>query len=85
VKNMLRLCSDESGKDDHAEADAMAGCDGWTEEMDRRGVLRVAAGLRPSSDATTVRAAAAYREALALAATDSHYLSRRLAETSQRP
>jgi hypothetical protein len=52
VKNMLTLYSDESGKDDRAEADAMAGCGGWTEEMERRGVLRVAAGLRPHRSST---------------------------------
>jgi hypothetical protein len=33
----------------------MAGCGGWAEEMERRGVLRDGAGVQPASDATTVR------------------------------
>jgi hypothetical protein len=50
VKYMLLMCGDES-----AEAHAQDGCGGWTEEMERRGVLRGGAGLRPPADATTVR------------------------------
>jgi len=48
---MLLICGDESSADDSV----MAGCGGWAEEMERRGVLRGATGLRPPSDATTVR------------------------------
>jgi hypothetical protein len=55
MKYLLMLASDEAGKDESAEAVAMSGCGGWTEEMEGRGVLRGAAGLRPASDATTVR------------------------------
>jgi hypothetical protein len=47
---MLLICGDES-----AAAHADDGCGGWTEEMERRGVLEGGAGLRPPSDATTVR------------------------------
>ena len=47
---MLLICGDES-----AAAHAEDGCGGWTEEMQRRGVLRGGAGLRPPDDATTVR------------------------------
>jgi hypothetical protein len=54
VKYMLMLCSDMSFMSD-MEAAAMSGCGGWTEEMERRGVLRGTAGLRPASDATTIR------------------------------
>ncbi len=50
MKYMLLICGDES-----AAAHAMDGCGGWSEEMERRGVLRGAAGLRPPADATTVR------------------------------
>jgi len=55
MKYMLMLCSDVSRADAQAEAAAMAGCGGRSEEMERRGVLLSAAGLRPSTDATTVR------------------------------
>jgi hypothetical protein len=50
VKYMLLICGDES-----AAAHADEGCGGWTEEMQGRGVLHGGAGLRPPSDATTVR------------------------------
>jgi hypothetical protein len=50
VNYMLLICGDES-----AAAHAEDGCGGWTEEMQRRGVLRGGAGLRPPDDATTVR------------------------------
>jgi hypothetical protein len=47
---MLLICGDES-----AAAHADDGCGGWSEEMQRRGVLQGGAGLRPPNDATTVR------------------------------
>jgi hypothetical protein len=50
VKYVLLICGDES-----AAAHAQDGCGGWDDEMHRRGVLQSAAGLRPPSDATTVR------------------------------
>jgi len=50
VKYLLLICGDESAAEHAAE-----GCGGWTEEMQGRGVLQDAAGLRPASDATTVR------------------------------
>jgi hypothetical protein len=50
VKYMLLICGDES-----VAAHAEEGCGGWTEEMQRRGVLQGGAGLRPPTDATTVR------------------------------
>ncbi len=50
MKYVLLICGDES-----ASAHANAGCGGWSEEMQRRGVLQGGAGLRPPSDATTVR------------------------------
>jgi hypothetical protein len=50
------LCSDVSHRADVAKAAAaMAGCDDWSEEMRRRGVLRDATGLRPPDEAATVR------------------------------
>ncbi|MCA1655687.1 MAG: YciI family protein [Pseudonocardiaceae bacterium] len=50
MKYMLLICGDES-----AAVHADDGCGGWAEEMQRRGVLGGAAGLRPPDDATTVR------------------------------
>jgi hypothetical protein len=47
---VLLICGDESAAE-HADE----GCGGWTEEMAGRGVLRGAVGLRPPTDATTVR------------------------------
>ena len=54
MKYLLMLCSDVEYQEDLTEA-ILAGCQGWTEEMDRRGRLRLAEGLRPAADATTVR------------------------------
>jgi hypothetical protein len=50
MQYMLMICGDET-----AAAHANDGCEGWSEEMQERGVLRDAAGLRPPADATTVR------------------------------
>ncbi|GIH60842.1 MULTISPECIES: YciI family protein [Microbispora] len=50
MKYVLLICGDES-----AAEHANDGCDGWSEEMAERGVLRGGAGLRPPSDATTLR------------------------------
>jgi hypothetical protein len=50
VKYMLLICGDESAAE-HAED----GCEGWSEEMQARGVLVGGGGLRPPTEATTVR------------------------------
>jgi hypothetical protein len=50
VNYALLICGDESAAE-HAED----GCGGWDEEMQRRGVVRGGAGLRPPAEATTVR------------------------------
>ncbi|TDO52396.1 hypothetical protein EV643_102234 [Kribbella sp. VKM Ac-2527] len=50
MKYLLMICGDES-----AEAHANDGCGGWSEEMEQRGVVEGGAGLRPPSEATTVR------------------------------
>ena len=50
MKYMLLICGDESAAE-HADD----GCGGWDEEMRGRGVLLSAAGLRPPTDATTLR------------------------------
>lgn len=50
MQYMLLICGDES-----AAAHADDGCGGWSEEMQRRGVLRGGAGLRPPAEGTTVR------------------------------
>jgi hypothetical protein len=44
------ICGDETAAEHAAD-----GCGGWSEEMERRGVVRGAAGLAPATDATTVR------------------------------
>ena len=54
MKYMLMICSDLSEVVPTQEQ-FEAGCGGWTEEMEDRGVLRGGAGLRPSTEATTVR------------------------------
>ena len=55
MRYLLMLCSDASVQADVAQDAAMSGCDDWTEEMERRGVLRGSTGLRPPGEATTVR------------------------------
>jgi hypothetical protein len=50
VRYLLLICADES-----AAAHWDDGCGGWTEEMEDRGVLQSALGLRPPQEATTVR------------------------------
>jgi hypothetical protein len=59
VKYVLMLCSDMStgmSTDEVAAAAAtMEGCDRWTAEMQRRGFLRGGAGLRPGTEARTLR------------------------------
>src|SRR5437762_13653773 len=52
---MLMLCSDVAETPDVAAAAEAMSCDGWTEEMRRRGVLMQSVGLRPASDATTLK------------------------------
>ena len=47
MKYLLMICGDESHAND--------GCGGWSEEMERRGVVEGGAGLRPPTEATTVR------------------------------
>jgi hypothetical protein len=47
MKYLLMICGDE----EHADA----GCGGWSEEMEERGVVEGGAGLRPPHEATTVR------------------------------
>jgi hypothetical protein len=51
MKYALLIAGDEKTAAEHADD----GCGGWSEEMERRGVVRGAAGLRPATDATTVR------------------------------
>jgi hypothetical protein len=54
VKYVLMLASDVAYKEDLDDA-IRAGCAGWTEDLAERGKLVNATGLRPPSDATTVR------------------------------
>jgi hypothetical protein len=53
---MLLICGDEQAHQ-AMEADGafLASCHAWAEEMRRRGMLVATGGLRPASDATTVR------------------------------
>jgi hypothetical protein len=57
VKYLLMICGDEETdrKFEEAAAAGHPGCDGWSEEMVERGVVRGGAGLRPAADATTIR------------------------------
>lgn len=50
MKYLLLICGDES-----AAIHAQDGCEGWSEEMEQRGVIDGGAGLAPPTDATTVR------------------------------
>ncbi|PXY22483.1 YciI family protein [Prauserella muralis] len=50
MRYLLLICGDETAAE-HAED----GCEGWSEEMLDRGVLVGGGGLRPPTDATTVR------------------------------
>jgi hypothetical protein len=50
VKYLLMIAGGED-----AEEHANDGCGGWSEEMAARGVVAGVAGLRPPSEATTVR------------------------------
>ena len=50
MQYLLLICGDET-----AAAHQNDGCGGWSEEMARRGVIRGGAGLRPPTEATTVR------------------------------
>ncbi|WP_158889401.1 YciI family protein [Amycolatopsis anabasis] len=53
MRYLLLICgTEESGRRMAAEVD---GCGGWGEEMERRGVVRGGAGLRPPPEAKTVR------------------------------
>ena len=55
MRYLLLICGTES---DFVRPDGtpiMKDCGGWSEEMVRRGVLRGGEGLRPPSDATTLR------------------------------
>jgi hypothetical protein len=55
MKYVLLLCSDAAVPEEIAETAVKAGCDGWTEEMRRRGILLDTTGLRPPGEATTLR------------------------------
>ncbi|MET9342454.1 MULTISPECIES: YciI family protein [unclassified Nonomuraea] len=55
MKYVLMIASDASVPREVVDAQIQAGCGGWSEEMEARGVVRGGAGLRPSSEATTVR------------------------------
>jgi len=50
MRYLLLICGDES-----AAAHAEDGCGGWTEDMQERGLLRATGGLRPPTEARTVR------------------------------
>ena len=55
MRYMLMICGDEAAVESLVAEQALPGCGGWSEEMERRGVLQGGAGLHPSSAATTVR------------------------------
>lgn len=55
MKYVLLMCSDATVPDDVADEGYLAGCGGWSDEMALRGILKDSAGLRPASDATTIK------------------------------
>ncbi|GAA4535182.1 YciI family protein [Amycolatopsis samaneae] len=50
MRYLLMICGDETAAEHQHD-----GCGGWSEEMQRRGVILDGAGLRPPGDATTIR------------------------------
>lgn len=50
MQYMLLIAGDETAAE-HADD----GCEGWSEEMAERGVIRGGGGLRPPNEATTLR------------------------------
>lgn len=50
MQYLLMICGDET-----AEEHANDGCGGWSEEMQHRGIIRGGGGLRPPTEATTIR------------------------------
>jgi len=50
MQYLLLICGDESAAEHRND-----GCGGWSEEMERRGIIRGGGGLHPPSDATTIR------------------------------
>lgn len=55
MQYMLMICGDEQQMPTPGPVNTVQGCNSWAAEMERRGVLRGGAGLRPTTDATTVR------------------------------
>jgi hypothetical protein len=55
VRYVLMIAGGEPGAADALQESELPECVEWSEEMRQRGVLRGGAGLRPPSDATTVR------------------------------
>jgi hypothetical protein len=52
---MIMICGDEEAVERLAAEGGLPGCGGWSQEMERRGVLKGGEGLGPSRTATTVR------------------------------
>ena len=50
MQYLLMICGDET-----AEEHRNDGCGGWSEDLARRGKIRGGGGLRPPSEATTIR------------------------------
>src|SRR5262245_27510498 len=55
VKYLLMLCSDVSYKEIVEDEALAVGCGNWSTELERSGRMLASAGLRPATDATTVR------------------------------
>jgi hypothetical protein len=55
LRYLLMICGQESDSPGPAPGPGIPDCVAWSHEMQQRGVLLTSAGLRPSSDATTVR------------------------------
>ena len=50
MQYLLMIAGDESAAEHQND-----GCDGWGEELERQGKIRGGGGLRPPSEATTIR------------------------------
>ncbi|RZQ59671.1 YciI family protein [Amycolatopsis suaedae] len=55
MRYLLMICGEPPDSDLPAEELYPDGCGGWSEEMERRGIVVGGAGLGPASEAATVR------------------------------
>lgn len=55
MRYLLMICGESPAETDDGEPEIPAGCGGWVEEMQRKGILRDSVGLHSPRAATTVQ------------------------------